>query len=238
MSFDRFQYELQILGKKVVLAPIVLVLCLSLFAVILHVVDTEIDRFFTAVLEIIIPLMTGMLIATITTQDPVVELHLTMPLSYAATVLYRLLITLLWSGLITLMFSCTLFLVHFWFVPRQISAWSQPSQLLVGQLIWLPTLLWFSVVGFGAAQLTHSRSASASLLSAIWILSMFVFALPLNFPDWMKMSLYLFPSTLTPQIGYWLTNRVVVLIIALLLFPFSWLLLRGTEGVLKSASEE
>jgi hypothetical protein len=235
---DRFRYELRLLGWRVLLTPILVALCLGIFAVILQVVDTEIKRFFTASLEIILPLVVGLLAATVTTDDPAVELQLTMPRTYATTIMRRLLITLLWSMLITLLFSSLLALLDLWSLPQQISTLAKPSQLVAGQLIWLPTLLWFGAFGFVMAQLTRSRATSIVLLSAIWLFSMFLFGLPLDFPAWVKKALYLFPSTLSPQIDYWLTNRVVVLLTALILLPLGWLLLRSTEGLLKTANEE
>ncbi|HLX56219.1 MAG TPA: hypothetical protein VKR83_04275 [Ktedonobacteraceae bacterium] len=235
---DRFRYELRLLGWRVTLTPVLVALGLSIFALILQVVDTEIKRFFTASLEIILPLVVGLLVTTVTTDDPAVELLLTMPRTYASTIMRRLFITLLWAALITLLFSSVLALFNLWFLPRQISTWAKPSQLLAGQLIWLPTLLWFSAVGFVIAQVTRSRATSIMLLSSIWIFSMFVFGLPLLFPDWLKQSLYLFTSTLSPQVDYWFTNREIILLTALLLIPLGWLLLRSTEGLLKTASED
>ncbi|HEY6407899.1 MAG TPA: hypothetical protein VIY29_10575 [Ktedonobacteraceae bacterium] len=235
---DRFRYELRLLGWRVTLTPVLVTLGLSIFALILQVVDTEIKRFFTASLEIILPLVVGLLVTTVTTDDPAVELLLTMPCTYATTIMRRLSITLLWCTLITLLFSSMLSLLNLWFLPQQISTWAKPSQLLAGQLIWIPTLLWFSAVGFVIAQVTRSRATSIMLLSSIWIFSMFVFGLPLRFPDWLKQSLYLFTSTLSPQIDYWFTNREIILLTALLLIPIGWLLLRSTEGLLKTASEE
>jgi hypothetical protein len=55
--------------------------------------------------------------------------------------------------------------------------------------------------------------------------------------DWLR-PVFLFPTTLKPDITFWLTNRIEVLVTALILLPLGWLLLRHPEGLLKGSSEE
>lgn len=238
MSFDRMRYEVRFLGMKVFLAPVLLVFCLALFAIILQVVNTEIDRFFTATLELIIPLAAGMLVVAITTQDAAIELQLTMPRRYPQTVLGRFLLTIGWIACITLLFSSLLFALNYWYKPTQITSWSGILQLLSQQLVWLAPLLWFVVVGLCLGQLMHSFAASTSLLSGIWLLEMVIFTIPLlAFPQWARQLFFLFPTTFTPKIDFWLANRLELLVTALVLLPLGWLLLHNTEGILKASKE-
>ena len=76
------------------------------------------------------------------------------------------------------------------------------------------------------------------LCSTLW-----VEYIPSGFKDffintgWLR-PVFLFPTTLKPDIDFWLTNRFEVLGAALLLLLLGCLLLRSPEGLLKGSSEE
>jgi len=97
-------------------------------------------------------------------------------------------------------------------------------------------MLWYVAVGLCLALLIRSRSASGALLGGIWIAEV-LFKDFFAATDWLH-PLFLFPTTLKPEINFWLTNRFELIITALVLLPLGWLLLHNTEGLLKRASEE
>lgn len=244
MNFERFRYELQLMGKRVILTPIVVMLGFAVFAELLRYLHVLPARFLSAGLEMILPLMAGVVVATITSQDPAIELQLTMPRKYHLTALGRLAIIAAWTACIALLSSGIITALNLGYMPEPLHAWFAPFQFLIGQLTWLATLLWFVAVGLCLAMLTRSRAASAALLSGIWIVET-LFKDLFAGTDWLR-PLFLFPTTLfalkgpLPQnlFDLWLTNRIEVIGTALVLLPLGWLLLRNPERLLKGSSEE
>jgi len=55
MNFERFRYELQLMGKRVILTPIVVMVCFALFAELLRYLHVIPARFLSAGLEMILP---------------------------------------------------------------------------------------------------------------------------------------------------------------------------------------
>jgi hypothetical protein len=244
MNFERFRYELQLMGKRVILTPIVVMVCFALFAELLRYLHVIPARFLSAGLEMILPLMAGVVVATITSQDPAIELQLTLPKKYHLTAMGRLTIITVWAACVALLSSSIITLLNLGYVPQPSHAWIAPLQFLTGQLTWVGPLLWFVAVGLCLAILTRSRAASAALLSGVWIVE----TLFKNFfagTDWLR-PVFLFPTTLLGLTGpipqnlfdSWLTNRIEVIGTALVLLPIGWLLLRNPEGLLKGSSEE
>lgn len=237
MNLDRLHYEIKLMGKRVLLTPIIVMLGFTLFALLLHYLKVIPARFLSAGLEMILPLSAGVIVATITSQDPAIELQLTVPKKYHRTAMGRLALIALWSAIVTLLTSSIITAIKLAYIPTQLLAWSAPTQFLANQLTWFSPLLWFVGMGLCLAMLTRSRTASAALLSGIWLVEI-VFKDFFASTSWLQ-PVFLFPTTLKPAIDYWLTNRIEVLIMALLLLPIGWLLLRGNpEGLLKGSSEE
>src|SRR5260370_26522766 len=87
MFLDRFRYEIQLLGKRVILTPMLIMVGFAFLAFLLHNLHTNPARTLSASLEIILPLAAGLAVATITSQDPAIELQLSMPWSYDPTAL-------------------------------------------------------------------------------------------------------------------------------------------------------
>ena len=237
MTLDRLQYEIKLMGKRVILTPILVMLGFTLFALLLHYLKVFPARFLSAGLEMLVPLAAGIIVATITSQDSAIELQLTVPKKYHRTAMGRLFLIALWSALIALLSSGIITAFQLTFVPLQLLSWSEPAQFLADQLTWLATLLWFVGMGLLLAMLTRSRSASSAILSGIWLIEI-VFKDFFASTNWLQ-PVFLFPTTLTPAIHFWLTNRAEVLLMGLVLLPLGWLLLRNNpEGLLKGSSEE
>src|SRR5712692_5875147 len=239
MFLDRLKYELQLMGKKVILTPILVMVGFALFAEMLYLVfHSNPARFLSGGLEMILPVAAGVLVATVVTQDPVLELHLTLPRKYHLTAMRRLLLIVGWTIGIALVSSALILALKLGYLPRPIHSWSGFQQSLAAQLTWLAPLFWFVGVGLCFALLTHSRTASGALLAGIWIAEV-VFKDYIFITAWLR-PVGLFPTTLVfpqvpvPQvyIDMWWANRFEVLGTGLVLLLVGWLLLRDTEGLL------
>jgi hypothetical protein len=241
---ERFRYEIKLLGKRSLVTPILVMLGFALLAELLYHLHTNPERTLSASLEMVLPLATGTLIATITSQDPAIELQLTLPKKYALTALGRLAIIVGWTICIAILSSISLFVVKLTYIPQPSSSPSTLILFLIAQLTWLAPLLWFSSVGLCLALVLRSRSASSALLGGIWIAEI-IFKDYIAATNWLH-AVFLFPTTLLPLVGFipqdlfhlWLTNRLELIGTALLLVLIGWLLLRNPEGLLRTSSEE
>lgn len=244
MFLDRFRYEIKLMGKRVILTPVPTIVGVALLAELLYTLHTNPARTLSACLEIILPLATGILVATITSQDNAIELQLTMPKKYALTALGRLAIIVVWTICIAVFFSISIFVLKLAYVPQPSPATSLPLQFLIGQLTWLAPLSWFAAVGLCLALLLRSRTASGALLGGIWIIEI-IFKDYIAATNWLH-PVFLFPTTLLSLAGFipqnifnmWLTNRLELIGTVLVLLLIGWLLLRNPEGLLKTSSEE
>lgn len=244
MFSDRFWYELKLMGRKVTLTPILVMVGFAAIAVLLHYLKVDPSRTLSAALEMILPLVAGVVISAVTSQDQAIELQLTVPRKYHLTVMRRLAIILGWTAIVTLLSSIIIALLNLGFIPQDTPAWTNPLPFLVGQLTWIATLLWYVAAGLVLGLLTRSRAASAALLCGIWIVEI-VFKDLFAVSAWLK-PVFLFPTTLLalggplPQALFttWLDNRLEVLATGLVLLPIGWLLLLSPERLLKGSSEE
>ena len=244
MNFDRTRYELKLMGKRVILTPILVMVGFALFAALIYYLHTDPARFLSAGLEMILPLMAGVVVSTITSQDPAIEIQLTVPKKYHLTVMRRLLLIAGWAALVALLSSSVLATVGLGFTPEHIPSLAAPLQFITGQLTWLAPLLWFVALGLCLAPLIRSRAATAALLSGIWIIET-IWKDYFAYYDWLH-PVFLFPTTTLPLVGplpqvyytLWLSNRFELIGTALVLLPIGWLLLHNPEGLLKGSSEE
>lgn len=239
MLLDRLQYELQLMGKRVILTPILIMLGFALLTELLHFMHTDvvvISRLLAASLEMMLPLAAGVIAATITSQDPAIELQLTMPKKYHITAFQRLAIIVSWTTCIAFLSICMIYALGLPRIPLQLQSWSAPLQFIADQFTWIAPLLWFVALGLCLAMLIRSRSASSALLGGIWLLETIAGALFAS-TTWLQ-PVFLFPTTLAPTIDFWLISRFEVIGTALLFLLIGWLLLHNPEGLLKGASEE
>ena len=236
MTLDRLRYEIILMGRRVILTPILVMVGFTLFALLLHYLKVIPARFLSAGLEMMLPLAAGVIVATITSQDLALELQLTMPKKYYRTAMARLALIALWSMLVALLSSAIISVIKLAFVPTQLLRWTDPLQFIANQLTWFSPLLWFVGMGLCLAMLTRSRTASGAILSGIWLVEI-VFKDFFAGTNWLQ-PVYLFTTTLTPTANFWLANRIEVLLMALILLPIGWYLLRNPEGLLKGSSEE
>ena len=242
MSLDLLRYELRLMGRRVILTPVLVMLGFALFAVLLEYLKVAPARFLSGGLEMIVPIATGAVVGTIIMHDPALELQLTLPRRYTRTSLLRLALIAGWAVVVALLSTAIISALHQVYMFQPQHAWAEPVQFLVQSLAWFATLLWCVGLGFCFSLLLRSRSAAGALLAGIWIAEIF-------FKDeiflWLR-PFSLFPTTLVyppvvlPQqyITMWFTNRIEVLATGVALIGIGWLLLHNTESLLKGTSEE
>ena len=244
MFSERLYYEIKLMGKRVILTPLVVMGGFALLAVLLHILKVAPARVLSAGLEMILPLMAGVVTAAITSQDAAIELQLTVPKEYARTVMGRLLLIVIWTACIAFLASTIIALLGLSFLPQQIPPWPALLRFGIGQLVWLAPLLWFMAVGLCLAMLIRSRAATTALLSGVWIIEI-VFKDYFAAIDWLH-PVFLFPTTLLPLVGplpakylnLWFTNRYELIGTAIVVLLIGWLLLHFPEGLLKGSGEE
>ncbi|HET8911922.1 MAG TPA: hypothetical protein VFN23_10685 [Ktedonobacteraceae bacterium] len=245
MFFDRIRYEIRLMGRKVLLTPILVMLGVGLFSLLLKYINTEPSRFLSAGLEMMIPIGAGIIIGTVAPLDPSLELQLTFPRKYYRTAMARIVLILLCSAGVALLSSGILLALKLDFVPVVEPHWPAFAQFVLGLLVWLAPLLWCAGACLCISLLLRSRTAGAAVLAALWI-GEILFKDTLIATHWLW-PIYLFPVTLTPLgaetlpanlIADWFTNRYELLGTALVFFLLGWWMLHNTEGLLKGASEE
>ena len=223
MSQDRLWYELRIMGRWVILIPpliILLFIVLGAILTIMQVGHLRISQVLTASLELVLPLAAGLMTTTIVSYDPAIELQMTMPKTYRTTAFVRLSLLIAWISCLALFSSVFVYHLRFWRVPSQVETWNVLPQFLIVQLTWIAPLIWFVGIGFSLALLIRSRSASSALLGVIWMIEAIFYGY-FALIDWLH-PLFLFPTTLDPGISFWLSNRIELLITALVLLLLDW----------------
>lgn len=239
MSLERVRYELRILGKWVLLITLLVMGSFALLVVILlalRVDHLRIAQVLTGSLEMVLPLVAGLLVATITGHDTAIELHLTLSSKYRFTLLLRLGLIIGWIACVALFSSVFIYHLRFWRVPAQVSSLQVLPQFLVGELTWIAPLFWFVTLGCFLALLIRSRSASSAVLGGIWIVETIFYGY-FALIAWLR-PVFLFATTLAPGIDFWLANRLELLGIALAFLGLSWLLLYNTEALLQGTAGE
>ena len=234
---DRWRYDFKLLGRVAFLTPLLMMIVFALIALLLHLIGVAPERFLSSGLEMFLPVAAGVIVATTCMHDSALELQLTLPRSYAATALRRLLFFTGWTACIALLSSGLIALFHLAYPPQQIQSWPLALQIVGMQMIWLAPLVWFVGLGLCLALLTHSRTASGALLAGIWIIETLFLGGVIDKNPWLQ-PIALFPTTLGPTVPYWLSSRLSILLMALLFLLINCLLLRNTEGLLKGMGEE
>ncbi|HEY4387849.1 MAG TPA: hypothetical protein VGN34_25645 [Ktedonobacteraceae bacterium] len=242
--FDRWYYELQLMGKKVLLTPLLLMAIFFFLALLLNYLKIDPTRAMLGGQEMLLTVTIGILVGNIATSDAAIELQLTLPQRYDWTALLRILIIFGWIICVALASSGLLVLCKLFFEPQALT--NQPGAFWILQLSWLAPLCWFMGVGLCLSLLLRSWVVSAALIAGIFIAEIVLkdFLLASN---WLR-PFSLFPTTLilfshanvSLQLidSYWLDSRLEALASGVVLLIVGWLLLRNTEGLLKSASEE
>lgn len=211
-------------GWTALLTPPVATAALLLIALGGGGADT--DRTLLVAVEMALPLAAGVGAASLVGRDPAVELQLTVPTSYRSTLLRRLTVTLGWAALLAVLLVGVLVTTGGWPDDREV-----PS----GQLIWLAPALWLGGLGFLAGAAFRSPAAAGGLVTTWWIVQQ-VFPGLLQGRDWTR-PLYLFATTRGSVPEDWTTNRVTLLVTAVVLGGLGWVLLGRPERLLRGETE-
>jgi len=238
MSFDQLRYELRLLGKPVFLTPpLVLVGFVLLLAIVNRGISVvNIARSIGGVLEILLPMSVGVVVATVATHDRAIELQLTLPRKYHRTASARFLFIVLWSGIVSLLTSLFLALFNYWRMPGQIVNWNEPGKFLIWQLTWLSPMLWLMACALVLSLFLRSRMASGALICVLSLTEIIAHDTLNTTP--LLQPFYLFLLTFSPGADYWLVNRIELLGMAAILLLLAWFLLRRPELLLAHASGE
>ena len=233
---QRLRYELRILGivnvgLPVIVAAIYLGFSSLAGAAALRNGGTDAYMRFQAgrgllgLLENGLPLAAGLIAAIAISQNPALELHLSLPTRYQRVGALRLALIVGWTVVFTGAVAALVAITGFWLPYQQTLP---PAESV---LLWLAPLLWFIAAGAALALALRSRAASGATLGVIWI-AMFLFK-PQFLQDPTLQRVYLFLTEEAGMPPYWLANRLIVLAIAVALFGLALWLLGRNEALLR-----
>ncbi len=220
-QLERLRYEIRITGVFLFTLPLLFAASMAALAELLqigHVNQTFINYVLIASLEACLPLITGIVAATVATQDPAIELQLTVPLPYRITAFSRLTLMLIWTALIALLSTLALHSI----IPALF-----PTSLAQEQLIWSAPMLWFTAIGAILALLMRNRTTSSAILGCLWVMQL-VFHGYFLATGWTR-PWFLFTTLYTPTASFWLSNRIELILTALGVFIATWLYLHNNE---------
>ena len=225
VRFGWLAYELRGLGRLGVAMPVFVVLGFAAVAALMALTgatERQVARVLAAVLEVGVPLAAGLAAASVVTGDPAADLHLTLRTRYRTTVLRRLAILFAWTATISASWALVLRGAGLW------SLWV-PEPFLTSQLGWMAPLSW--CVSFGAllALVLRGSASSGAILGGLWV-SEHLFGGLMFEHDWLR-PFFLFATTYTPGMEYWLGNRLVLIASALVLMLGVALMLRRGEAL-------
>jgi len=232
---QRLRYELRILGIVTAGLPIIVAVIYLGFsslagAAALRNGGTDAFMRFQAgrgllgLLENGLPLAGGLIAAISISQNPALELHLSLPARYQRVGALRLTLITCWTVAFTGVVAALVAVTGFWLSFQQTLPPAESA------LVWLAPLLWFVAAGAALALALRSRAASGAVLGLIWI-AMFVFKQQL-LADSTFQQVYLFLTEEAGMPPYWLANRLIVLAMALALFGLALWLLGRNESLL------
>jgi hypothetical protein len=238
MTLDRIRYELRLLRVWAWVAPPLIIAGTTLVALATPLFTAHDDhhtlaQLMTASLEMLIPLGAALIVASLTVSDPAMELRLTLPRPYALTALLRAGLVVVWSGIVSLIAGVFIYHWRFWRIPQQIDVRGVAAQFLALQLTWLAPLLCLCALGFCLAALLRSSVITGAILGVAWLIESLAYGSFVTH-TWLH-PLFLFPTTLAPQITFWATSRLELILIALVLIPIGWLLLTDSERLITTA---
>ncbi|HUY79604.1 MAG TPA: hypothetical protein VMV29_22730 [Ktedonobacterales bacterium] len=238
MTIDRIRYEVRLLRVWALVFPPLIFIGMTLLAVGIALFTAHVDhhtraQLMTASLEMLAPLGAAIIVASLTVSDPAMELRLTLPQPYGLTALLRAGLVVGWSGVVALVAGVFIYHWRFWRIPQQLDFRGVAGQFLALQLTWLAPLLCLSALGFCLAALLRNGAISGAILGVAWLIESLGYGYFLAHA-WLH-PLFLFPTTLAPQITFWTVSRLELIGIALAFTFVGWLLLRDSERLIGAA---
>jgi hypothetical protein len=215
------RYEVRVLGPALFAVPVLAALSLSGLVGVLAVRNVSHDflpQLVTGILEALLPLTAGVVLATVAAHDPAIELQLTLPTLYRFTAGQRFALLLGWTLLVEAVVATALHLI----LP-----WAQVKHGAGYILLWLAPTLWLAAAGALLALLMRSRATAGALLGSIWVAQL-VFHGYFALSGWTQ-PWFLFATLFAPGAAFWPTNRVELILIALALSLGVWAFLLNSE---------
>jgi len=191
--------------------------------------DTSTARILLGALEMAIPLTAGVTSASLVGRDPAVELQLTAPMPYRATLLRRLAVTLLWTATVAAVMAVVLIATGWW------ERWPANHGAFAGQLTWLAPTLGLSGVGFIAGAVFRSPATAGALVTTLWAFQQFFAGLAQQHRP--GRLLYLFATTRGAVPGDWAANRLTLLGAGAALIAVALVVLGRSERLLREDDE-
>ncbi|GAA3087799.1 hypothetical protein [Streptosporangium carneum] len=229
---DLWSHEIRRAGPTALLGPpalVVLAVLLAAFGTRIGSREGNTARFLVAFVEMGIPLLTGLLAASLVGRDRAVELRLALPSAYRATLLRRLAVTVGWAGVCALAISALL-TAGGWWERLPLSPGG-----VAGQLAWLSPTLWLTALGLLAYAASRTTVAATATVALVWVVEQALSEALRDNPA--SRWLYLFATTRGVADGDWLPNRLVLLATALPLAVAAWFLLGDVERFLGGEDE-
>lgn len=224
MRVALWRYEIRRAGWSALAAPVLVMVLVAALAAVTGAGAAEqhtVVRLLVAGLEVALPLAVGVAAATLAGSDPAIELQLSLPTPYRATLARRFTVIAAWSVLLAAAATAVL---------QGAGWWPAGHRGAAGVLVWLAPVACLGALGIVLAVGLRSTAAASALLAGVWLGEQLFAGLLLTHPAG-RLG-YLFPSTWAPQMPGWTTNRVVLLTVAALLLGVTWLLLARPHRLL------
>lgn len=235
---DRLRYEIKLLGFGALGLPVLVALVFTgLSALVAYDVRNtggtparahgDVAQGLLLLLEFGIPPVAGLVAANLVGGNPAIELHLSLPRSYALVSWLRLALLTLWCAGCALLTSAAAAAAGYWIAPQD-----GPRRVL----IWAAPMLWLVAGGAMLSLVLRSRVASSAILGMIWLGEFFLRTYFLQNGALQKAYLFLTIETLpgdsAPASTYWLANRLTLLATATFFLAALSFLLWHNEALL------
>jgi hypothetical protein len=191
--------------------------------------DTTTARILFCVLEMAVPLAAGVGCASLVGRDPAVEIQLTVPTPYRATLLRRLVVTLAWTMVVAALTAVVLIATGWW------HRWPANHGDLTGQLTWLAPTVALGAAGFLASAIFRGPAAAGAVVTSLWTVQQ-LFA-GLTQQHYAGRLLYLFATTRGTLPGDWAANRLTLLGTGAGFVALALVVLAGRERLIREGDQ-
>lgn len=223
MSVSWLQYEPRIIGKGAGFGPVLAIAGIGLIGLLMMNSNTPRESMasrLTAMVELTIPLVAGILATSIVASDLAIELQRTVQTRYRTTLIRRIGSVAVWSAIVATIATGVLAAAGYWVVP---------GSLIVGQLVWLAPMLWFMGVGILLSAALRSWSAAAAFLGGFWLLQNLTEFWFLS-REWAR-PLFVFMTTHQHDADDWLSTRLAIAGAGVLLGAIGLMLKNRSEAL-------
>ena len=211
-----------LIGRAPYFVPLLIVVAAGFFGYLFG----SSGRLFTAALETAVPLAAGIFAASLLASESSLELQLAVPGGFRPAALRRLALLLAWNAAVCLATYCVLS------AAGVFSDWQPDGGIVLAQLTWLPSLLFFTIAGCLLGVAARSRSTAVTAVALFWVAGHFLHDV---FETWQWLP-YFFPflTTYQPHAADWLATRLVLMAVSLVCLAVLAVWLGAEEWLLSS----